>query len=371
MLEAAAHAAPDDDLAPFADGLSAIRANAAAADGAGHTLAADVAELRRAGLLVAPLPVQAGGSGLGTGHRHTNAAVTLLRALGRANLSVARLFEGHVNAVKLLALYADPGVRAEVFDRVRRGLLLGVWGADGASPVVFDGDGLTGSKRFASGLGLVGAALVTAKRQAGTQLCLVPADDVDRQDPGAWTASGMRATASGTYRLDGLRGADVVPVGEPDALFREPHFEGGVWRYCAAHLGGAEALYAEMLNHLGDRGQLDAPLQQLRVADAAVACEGARLWIEAAAERVERADPRSGENAAAYALLARQATEAACSCVIHAVEQAVGTAAFMEGTAIERIRRDLGLYIRQAAPDAKRARAVRALAVCHARADEL
>lgn len=356
---------------PYDACLSAIAANAAAADRLERTLEADIAELKRAGLLAAPLPVPAGGRGLGTEHPAAGEAVSLLRALGRANLSVARIYEGHVNAVKLVVLYADPAVRDAVFTRVRKGLLLGVWGADAAAPVVFDGDALTGAKRFASGLNLLGAALVTARTEAGTQLCLVRVDDPDRGDPGAWSASGMRATLSGTYRLDGLKGSDVVPVGKPDDFFREPHFEGGVWRYCAAHLGGAEALYAEMLALLGARGQADAPLQQLRIAEAAIACEGARLWIEATADRVESTGARSGENAAAYALLAREATEAACLDVIHAVERAVGTAAFMEGSPIERIRRDLGLFVRQAAPDAKRARAVRALTASHARANEL
>ena len=356
---------------PYTACLSAISASAAAADRLELSLEAGVAELKCAGLLTAPLPVPAGGHGLGTEHQGANEAVGILRALGRANLSVARIFEGHINAVKLVSLYADTRIANAVYDRIQGGLLLGVWGADDSAPVVFDGGGLSGSKRFASGLGLLGAALVTARTEAGTQLCLVPVDDPERCNPGAWTASGMRATVSGVYCFDGMKASDVVPIGKPDDLFREPHFEGGVWRYCAAHLGGAEALYAEMLKHLGAREHLDAPIQQLRIANAAVACEGARLWIESAADRVERADPLSGENAAAYALLAREATEAACVSVIHLVEQAVGTAAFMEGTAIERIRRDLGLYVRQAAPDAKRARAVRALGQSLARADEL
>lgn len=358
----------------FTHCLGSIAERAASADRGERSLKADIADMERVGLLRDPLPPVAGGRGIGTDHRGTREAVAILRALGRANLSVARIFEGHVNAVKLIALYADAAVREAAFAKVRRGLLLGVWGADGAAPVTLDDTGLHGTKRFASGLGLLGAALITAKTDAGTQLLLVPVDDVERSDPTAWTASGMRATASGTYRFDGIGEHDIAAIGQPDDLFREPHFEGGVWRYCAAHLGGAEALYDELLSELARRGQSDAPIQQVRIAEAAIACESARLWIENAADRVERphgSPAPSGERAAAYALLAREATQAACLGVIGAVEQAVGTAAFMEGAAIERMRRDLGLFVRQAAPDAKRARAVRALTAAGARAEEL
>ncbi|MBU0669909.1 MAG: hypothetical protein KKG32_07585 [Alphaproteobacteria bacterium] len=46
-------------------------------------------------------------------------------------------------------------------------------------------------------------------------------------------------------------------------------------------------------------------------------------------------------------------------------------AAHEEGTAIERIRRDLGLFLCQAQPDAKRQRAARALAGSGLRAEDL
>lgn len=49
-----------------------------------------------------------------------------LVAIGRASLSAGRLFEGHVNAIKLLNLYA-PGQSPDG--------LLGIWGADSPDPV--------------------------------------------------------------------------------------------------------------------------------------------------------------------------------------------------------------------------------------------
>ncbi len=351
---------------PDADALFApIAARAGEAERTGD-LGPDVARLAEAGLLAAPLPVAAGGRGLGTEGAGTAEACAILRALGRANLSLARLFEGHVNAVKLVALYGGAGTRERLFEAVREGALLGVWGADDRTPVAMapcaDGWRLTGAKRFASGLGLVREAVVVAARPDSEkpQLALVPVADAARAEPGAWTASGMRATVSGRYDFDGVAIDGAALLGEPGDYLREPHFEGGTWRYAAAQLGGAEALCAAMIARLTAAGRAEAPIQEARIGEAVRACETARLWVEAAAEKVERGGG-APEGAAAYALFAREITQESCLAVIRVAEDALGTAAYDSRDPIERMRRDLGLYVRQAAPDAKRSRAVRAM----------
>lgn len=345
--------------------FAVIAARAGEADETGD-LAPDIACLAAGGLLAAPLPYEAGGSGLGTTAEGAVGALGVLRQLGRANLSVARLFEGHVNAVKLLALYGAEGTRQQVFDAVRGSALLGVWGADDRDRVTMEPAGkrwrLAGAKRFASGLGLVQAALVTAVRPGfeAQQLILVPVADEARADAEAWTASGMRATCSGRYDFAGVEVDGEALVGAPGDLLREPHFEGGTWRYAAAHLGGAEALCAAMIDRLQAAGRAEHPIQEMRIGAALRACETARLWLETAAVRVE-GGAELPERAAAYALLARETTQEACLEVVRLVEDALGTAAYDRRDPVERMRRDLGLYVRQAAPDAKRSRAVRAL----------
>ncbi|UOM36541.1 acyl-CoA dehydrogenase family protein [Acuticoccus sp. I52.16.1] len=355
-----------DDLLP--PGVLARIASRAGEAEATCDLAEDLAALTELGVLMAPLPAGEDGIGLGTEPGGTAACVDLLVRIGAANLSLARLMEGHVNAVKLVVLYGTPATRTRAFAIVRSGGLLGVWGADAATPVALRSDCgglvLAGAKRFASGLGNVAAALVTAASPSGDgpQLILVPADDAARADASVWRQSGMRATRSGIYVLDGLRIEPDMLVGRPGDLLREPYFEGGVWRYCAAHLGGAQALYRAMVRRLVETGRADDPHQARRVFEAASACETARLWIESAAAKVEGqgAAPVEPEAAAAYALMAREATETACLTVMDRTERALGTAAFEEGD-VDRIRRDLSLFLRQAAPDAKRARAARTL----------
>jgi len=346
--------------------LPASMPPAAESDGLSRAVARLVAE----GRLVACLPVMAGGEGLGTGTTGESVLATadLLRTLGRRDLALARLFEGHVNAVKLIELYAGPALREETRRRVHAGSLLGVWGATGADPlrvVTTDDDAwsLKGAKVFASGLGLVDLAIVPVPdpgRDGASRLLVIDVDDAARQHPQDWRASGMRSTRSGSYRFDGLRLPVCRVLGDPDVYGREPWFEGGVWRYVAAHVGGMEALVDALVAELLARAREDDPHQRARIGQAAALALGGRTFVERAALDVELADPADEvavQRAVALALLARESVESAATELLALVERALGMAAFERGSPIERLRRDLGLYLRQAAPDAKLARA--------------
>jgi len=342
-----------------------IAARAAGADSREGDLRPDIDLLAELGWLHACVPAAAGGQGWGTDADGGEPALDALRVLGRANLSVARLFEGHMNAVKLVALYGDADQRGAVAANVKNGALLGVWGADDfASPCTaqFEAEQirLDGAKRFASGLGLVDQAIVTVEGQGGGPcMLLVPADEANRADAEGWTMSGMRATRSGRYEFGGLTLPSDALIGNEGDYLREPHFEGGIWRYCAAHLGGAEALYKEMLSCLAARNRTDDPDQRRRMVACATALETCRLWLMRCAREIEASD--AGANKAALALLAREVTEATCRDTIEIVDKSLGMAAHKEGEPVERIKRDLSLFLCQAAPDAKRERAGRAL----------
>lgn len=345
------------------------RADMAETDPAG--LAPEMDALRQAGLLTACLPGTEGGEGLGLNGETALGAFELLRRLGRANLSVARLFEGHMNAVKLLHLYDGPGLRERIAPAVRNGALLGVWGADGARPLRGLATGgrlqLEGEKIFASGLGLVRFAIVTLRDGAAddgpARLALVDVSDPERQDPSAWKGSGMRATVSGRFDFSGLEIDAGHVIGHPGDYAREPHFEGGIWRYCAAHLGGAEALVALWHGALATRGRLDDPMQLGRYARAVSLCWAMASLLRETARTVEAAmgERETIDEAVAAALLARQFVEESCVEILQLAEKSLGTAAYVTGTAIERVRRDLSMFLRQAAPDAKLLKAGRLL----------
>ncbi|WP_306095362.1 acyl-CoA dehydrogenase family protein [Qipengyuania flava] len=353
---------------------TAVRQLAPASDCSCGSLAEEVSLLAERGWLRACLPRRWGGEGWGCGPAGTRDAFNALRALGRANLSLARLFEGHMNAVKLIALYGSEDTASNAAKAIEEGALLGVWGADDpAEPLDFDRRGdevaLTGAKRFASGLGLVEQAMVTVATTEGQQLLLVPANEPERCDYSAWSMGGMRATRSGRYQFSGVSIRDDALIGAPGDYLREPHFEGGIWRYCAAHLGAAEALYHAMVEQLTDRKRADDPSQHRRIVASAIAIESARLWLLRAADEVEAAGAEGHK--AALSMLAREATEDACRLVMENVERALGMAAHVEGSFVHRTMRDLRLFLCQATPDAKRARAAEALAAMAARAEQL
>lgn len=331
-----------------------IAARAGAADRGEATLAPDMKDLRDSGLLQTSLAAFAGGVGLCWQAGALTDGLDVLRVLGRANLAVARLFEGHVNAVKLVMLYGAPKTQACVARAVRGGALMGVWGAEGARPVGVRAEGkllrLDGAKRFASGLGLVTLAVLSASDEDGaTSLVVVPADDPGRADATSWQVSGMRATASGDFEASGLLLDGDAMLGGPNDFYREPHFHGGVWRYAAAQLGGVEALVEAMRVDLAARGRLSDPHQAARFARGAMACETARLWVREASLTVEA--PGAPAESATRSVLARLAVERAALETMTEMDRALGTAGHFTDHPVERIRRDLAFYLRQAAPD--------------------
>ena len=355
---------------------AALAASENAPGGDGDPAAA-LAALGAAGLLRAVLPGPEG-LGLGWAPGTSRPLAAILRRVGASDLSLARLVEGHVNAALLVEVHGPDPARAMMRRAVRDGALLGVWGADGPAPLTWaarpgGGGTLTGAKRFASGLGHVGLALLTARDgpDGPQQMVLVPADDPARHDPDAWTASAMRPTRSGGFDATGLSVDAAARVGAPGDLTVEPWFEGGVWRYCAAHVGGAEGLIARWTAMLRATGRLDDPVQRDRLGRAMAEAVAARAVVEAAAEAVEAAagaPPEAVARAVAHGLLAREAVEGACTRILALCERGLGMAAQDAAGPVDRMRRDLSLFLRQAAPDAKLDRAL-ATAAGHGLAD--
>lgn len=318
------------------------------------TLAGSALYLADAGVFVAALGARDGGVDEGAGGSMARRSVDRFVEIAEVNLPAARLYEGHVNAVRLVARYAD-GIAAQRFAfAVRAGAVAGVWGADGnpAVPVTHDpATGLlAGTKRYASGLGIVSRALVTARDATGTRLALVDATDPARADPASWAMAGMRATASGTFECDGLT-ADLI--GAADVYHREPLFLGGVWRIAAVTLGGVFGLLEAARSTLTLRGRLDHPAQIARLAPLVVRALAAREATVRVAAFVEgpegEADP---ERAASLAIGTRLLAEDIGQDTVRAVERSVGLPHFEDGGETGRIARDLATYMRQAAGDA-------------------
>ena len=313
------------------------------------------APLTEQGLFVDPLPTAYGGSGLDT------AAEPLARTLmivGGADLSAGRIFEGHVNAVKLVFRYGDEAQKRALADDVHAGAVCGVWNAEAPPGLQLDpvpgeaGLGrLQGGKIYASGLGLVSRPILTARTPHGEMLMLAPRLIVTPpHDLSAWTVRGMRATATGTVDFTGLEiGAGDI-VGKAGAYYRAPLFKGGAWRFAAVQTGAILRIVQLMRQELRARRREGDPHQKARLGTAAIAAETAELWVLRAAALAE--DPSSDPAAVdAYVNLARLAVERAALEAIGLAERGLGLSALTRPNPVERVVRDLCTYLRQPFPD--------------------
>lgn len=321
-------------------------------DSAGR-IAEDIwTDFRASGLVTSPLPPELGGNGLwepqfGAG------LCSILRLLGAADLSLARLYEGHVNAVGLVCRYGSKAQIEGLAKSLREGGLSAVWGADDAQGLKIvagrDGDVLEGRKILASGAGFVTRPLVTAMGPEGQQMCLLDLEPGYPHDTSGWQAQGMRATATGTVDASGRRISGRERIGAPGDFMRQPHFSGGAWRFCAAQAGATERLVDLFRDHLVSSGRGGDPYQLERMAACIAEAKTARFWVEEATRRLAGED--DPETIVTFANLTRMVVERSALNVMETVQRGVGLRAFVRPHDVERICRDLATYLRQPVPD--------------------
>ncbi len=295
-----------------------------------------------------------GALALTVGDRHPGRARewAAVRAVARADGSVGRIFEGHLNGVERVAVAAPEPLRSAELAAVREGRLrLGVWGADPAAGegeparLVQTGDGLAleGEKVFCSGAGGLQRALVLARRDEPGPPSLAYVDlsagtEVDR----SWYRSGgMRASESHRVRF---HGAPVLAVlGEPGELGREPWFSRDAIRTAAAWAGMADTAADAALADLAARGEPD-DLRALGAGRIVTARATIDRWLEHAAARAD-AEPESDLRSLSVQL--REAIAGAVRTLLDEAARACGSRPFATGTALDRARRDLELFVLQ------------------------
>ena len=290
-----------------------------------------------------------------------------LLAIGRGDLALGRLYEGHVNAAGLVHRL---GTRAQ-----REGLrgLMGVWGADdfadpGRLERTADGYVLRGRKTYASGAGALDAALIVVRDEdARSVVAVMPTERLaGRFDPDWWRPMGMTTTDSFAVSIEGITLSASDLLGGPNDYLAQPYFGGGAVRFAAVQTGGVLAVWDAMRDHLARAGRQADPHQAARLGEALAAAEGcyagvARAYARLAAAigwEAAEADPGLSLVADAARTLPVEAGER----VAALATRAVGCAGLMAGHPLERAVRDLTVYLRQPAPDAALARAGEAAA---------
>jgi alkylation response protein AidB-like acyl-CoA dehydrogenase len=344
-------------------------ANAPSVDRIGGFPASDFDRLADAGLLIAPLRADLGGVGLGFESSQMSLTLQVLKQIGRGNLSLGRVFEGHVNGLQLIQTFGtEEQIRRFAADAHER-KSFGVWNAEAADgvklhPIEGDRYQIEGSKTFCSGCGYVERPFVSGTLPDGSwQMCIVPMEQVKVEvDPDWWQPPGMRASAS--YKVD-FTGVEVGPdmlLSAPGDYFRQPWLSSGVVRFAAVQLGGAEALFDATRQYLQDLGRTGHPHQQARLGKMAIALEQGNLWLQGSANQIEKYAPVFGDmpdkvrtdsaQLVSYCNMVRTAIEQICMEVMQLSERSIGTQGLLPPHPMERIIRDLTLYLRQPAFDA-------------------
>lgn len=306
---------------------------------------AGIRELQLRGLMCAP-PV---------GRRRMAELLWLLADVGWGDLAVARIYEGHANALWLVARFGSSEQQAHCAALVSAGVVLGVWNTDDpGAPLALAEGRLVGGKNFASGADGVSLAIVTVPAEGGRVMLLVPVSGqpIDRS---WWRPTGMRLSGSHIVDFSGVYAPAGCMIGNPDDYTSQPWFTGGAIRFAAAHTGGMHAVHDAMKDHLMQTGRAGDPHQQHRLARSAMAVETGYLWLHRAASAWNAAECKADEDNCSELLgianAARMAIEFAALEVLELAERSVGAAGFLAPHPLERLARDLRTYLRQPAPD--------------------
>lgn len=286
--------------------------------------------MHRDGELELPLP----GGGDTTGRWRE------LARWGRRDLTLARLAEGHTDAVAILR---------EAGREPAPGALYGVWASrSGGGPELLTGRGeagLSGRVRFCSGARSLDRALVTTRPtdDAGPLLLDVGLRDARvRPDPESWPAIGMDASDSLDVAFDALPVPRAAIVGAPGFYLDRPGFALGGAGVAAVWLGGTAAVVDDVLAALSGREPDPHKLAHLGAMHTGLAAAEALLCR--AACRIDAA-PRAEHGRLVDTC--RAATEAAASETLRRAPTVFGPGPLCWDRPVAQRLADLQVYVRQ------------------------
>jgi alkylation response protein AidB-like acyl-CoA dehydrogenase len=286
---------------------------------------------------------------------HASEAALLFRvlaAVGRGDLSVGRIFEGHVNALLLIQLFGTASQRETWQSLAARGHIFGVWNTDlPGDPILMEGKRLRGKKTFASGADGLSHAIITAGTTKGRLMIVIPVRDLP-VDRSWWRPLGMRASGSHVVSFDGVAIDDDWVLGGLDDYIKEPWFTAGAIRFAAVHVGGMHAVLDAVVTHLRNVQRINDPYQRHRLGKMGIDVEGGYAWLDHVATLWEQANKSSNLGIMATANAGRLAIEAAALSVLESAERGVGAVGMIAPHPLERLIRDLRTYLRQPNPDA-------------------
>jgi alkylation response protein AidB-like acyl-CoA dehydrogenase len=258
--------------------------------------------------------------------------------LAEEDLSLARLGEGHADAVAILAELGGPPPAP--------GSRWGVWAASPPGPNVTAsrrGGGwvLHGTKQYCSGARVCTRALVTAAAGDEARLFAVTVAGLEPR-AGSWPATGM----AGSDTLDvGFPGIAAEPVGPPGGYTSRPGFSHGGTGVAACWYGGARGVARALVRAAAKRDIGPHALAHLGAVDIGLRTARAALLQAAGEIDADPDDLRGGGTL--RALRVRALTEAVASDVLARTGRALGAGPLSHDEAHSRAVADLTVYLRQ------------------------
>jgi hypothetical protein len=266
--------------------------------------------------------------------------LALVRDVARADPAVSRIVDGHLNAVERLTVHAEHPLRdAELQAAAAGQLRLGVWGADPRAgegePARISEGALYGVKTFCSGAGGLHRAIVLT----GDRLAYVDVTRGVTVDETWFAGAGMRASASHRVVFDGAPLLGIL--GPPGAIAAEPWFARDAVRTAATWAGAADAAADEAVRLLAERGEA-SDLERLAAGRIRAEQRTIAVLLEDGGRRGDAGTLHRSDSA-----YLRHAIAAAITRLLDEITRACGSHPFAAGGLLDRVRRDLGLFVLQ------------------------
>ena len=332
--------------------------------------AEDFDDLFQEGLHAPAVPLEYGGLGLGPYKDDVFTLWMMTKELAKADLSLARCWEGHINSLVLIDGMAAEEQKARWFgDVLRHGHKWVAWSGEPQARApgetirfgthvkkVQDGYLIDGTKVFstsASGAqwaillvntaGPGGIRHATASPETQILLACDLSDPSVQIDGSWWDPIGMRATVSYLVRFEQTFISETQMIGYPGQYLQEGWQTCFIPHYAATFLGAAEAAYDFALDYLTTQKKSDDPYILHHIAQMSINVETAHLWLRHVAKLWETGKCQEAKIAGSRArhVIEHLAEETVRHCI-----RACGARCLNRPSALERIYRDLSFYVR-------------------------
>lgn len=320
--------------------------------------------------LIAPLISKEYG-GLGLGH-HRGDIFTLwmiTKYLAKANLSLGRCWEAHNNALLLIdSLAIEEQKKRWCKGIVENGEIWTVWSGEPQAKtpeqkkkigtVLTETTGgffLNGSKVFASSAtGAEWAILLVNEVSSGgarhvkhvDSLVMVVCnlkDSTIKMDNSWWKPIGMKASDSLRVEFNNTFVPEENILGKPGEFIKEAWQTRFTPHYTASYLGAAEGAYDYAIEYITAQNKSNDPYVQHRLAQMAVNLETGHLWLRHVADLWEANKIREAQIAG---VKNRYLMENLATDILQDCAKVCGARGFIKPSRLERIYRDLAIYVR-------------------------